>query len=109
MPSPPELRIIVTTFSKEEQAKEVVRSLVREQLVACGTLTRGARSIYFWQGEIHDSDEIVATFKTTAKNAPAATARLQELHPYEVPEILVLTPECANAAYGQWVADNVKG
>ncbi|MGH8048922.1 MAG: divalent-cation tolerance protein CutA [Chthoniobacterales bacterium] len=103
MPPQPELRVLVTTFSKEEEAAEIVRTLVRDQLVACGTLIRGARSIYVWQGNMEDSDEIVVIFKTTT--AEAAAARLKELHPYEVPEILVLTPESANAAYTRWVAD----
>lgn len=113
MPQPPEsgepaaVRCIVTTFAKEEEATEVVRTLVREQLVACGTLLRGARSIYIWKDNLEDSDEIVVIFKTTASAAPAATVRLEELHPYEVPEILVLTPESANAAYAQWIGKNV--
>jgi periplasmic divalent cation tolerance protein len=102
-----EIRILVTTFSKEEQATEVVRTLVREQLVACGTLLRGARSIYVWQGNLEDTEEIVVIFKTTATAAPAAAARLKELHPYEVPEILVLSAESTNAAYALWVAENV--
>jgi periplasmic divalent cation tolerance protein len=108
MPSQPDnaaLRCIVTTFSKEDQAAEIVRTLVREQLVACGTLLRGARSIYKWKDAIEDCDEIVVIFKTTEASLPYAIVRLKELHPYEVPEILVLSPECANAAYGQWVAN----
>ena len=111
MPQPPEpaiVRCIVTTFPKEELAADAVRTLVREQLVACGTLIRGARSIYVWHGNLEDSDEIVVIFKTTSEAAPGAAARLKELHPYEVPEILVLTTDCANAAYGRWIDENVK-
>jgi len=103
----PELKLLVTTFAKEEQATGVVRTLVRERLVACGTLLRGARSIYVWQDQLEDADEIVVLFKTTAAAVPKAAERLKELHPYECPEILVLSPECANAAYAQWVGDNV--
>ncbi len=102
----PELKLLVTTFAKEEHATAIARTLVRERLVACGTLLRGARSIYVWQGQLEDSDEIVVLFKTTADAAPKAAARLQELHPYECPEILVLSPECANAAYARWVGDS---
>ncbi len=105
MPSLPEPRVIVTTFAKEEQAIEVIRALVRERLVACGTLTRRSRSIYVWQGQLTDSDEIAVMFKTTVEAAPAAATRLKELHPYEVPEILVFAPDFADAAYAQWIAD----
>jgi periplasmic divalent cation tolerance protein len=104
-----ELRLLVTTFAKEEQATEIVRTLVRERHVACGTLLRGARSIYVWQDQLEDAEEIVVHFKTTAAAAPKAAARLKELHPYDVPEILVLAPDCADAAYAQWVGENVCG
>jgi periplasmic divalent cation tolerance protein len=104
-----ESRLLVTTFAKEEQATEIVRTLVRERHVACGTLLRGARSIYIWQGRLEDVEEIVVHFKTTAAAAPGAAARLKELHPYDVPEILVLAPDCANAAYAQWVGDSCGG
>lgn len=106
MPQPPEpaaLRCLITTFAKEEEAAEVTRTLVRERLAACGTLIRNARSIYTWQGNLEDTEEIVVILKTT--RADDAGSRLKELHPYDVPEILVLTPESANAAYSKWVAD----
>lgn len=109
MPSPPELRILVTTFAKEEQAAEIIRTLVRERLAACGTLIRNARSIYAWQEGLEDSEETVVLFKTTVDAAPAAARRLKELHPYEVPEILQLAAGCANAAYGRWVSGIVAG
>jgi periplasmic divalent cation tolerance protein len=104
--SEPALKLLVTTFAKEEQATDIVRTLVRERLVACGTLLRGARSIYVWNDQLEDADEIVVLFKTTAAAAPKTVARLQELHPYECPEILVLSPECANAAYARWIGEN---
>jgi len=104
MPPLPELRCIVTTFEKEEQAAEVIRTLVRERLIACGTFIHGARSIYIWQEEMHDSEEIVAILKTTRPDE--AASRLAELHPYEVPEILVMTPESVNEAYLGWARDS---
>lgn len=114
MPQPPEpegrthaLRGIISTFSREEQAADAVRTLVRERLVACGTLLRGARSIYAWQGNLEDAEEVVALLKTTAAAVPAAAARLKELHPYDVPEILVVTVESVEPAYAKWIADSV--
>ncbi|HEY8902790.1 MAG TPA: divalent-cation tolerance protein CutA [Chthoniobacterales bacterium] len=101
-----DLKVLVTTFSKEEQATDVVRVLVRERLVACGTLLRGARSIYVWEDHLEDTAEIVVIFKTTAAVARAAADRLKELHPYKVPEILILDADCANPAYAQWIIAN---
>lgn len=105
--NPAEIRVLVTAFAKEEQAAEVVRSLVREQLVACGSLLRGARSIYVWEGNLEDTEEIVVLLKTTIAAANRAVDRLKTLHPYDVPEILVLPAESANAAYTKWMAEIV--
>lgn len=109
MPQPPEsrIRILVTTFAKEEEASDVVRTLVREHLAACGTLLPRARSIYAWEGSIEDSEEVVVLLKTTTDCATRVADRLKALHSYEVPEVLVLDADCANAAYGQWIADFV--
>lgn len=101
------IRILVTTLAKEEQASDIVRTLVREHLAACGTLLPRARSIYAWEGSIEDSQEVVVLVKTTTACAARAADRLRMLHPYEVPEILVFDAESANAAYGQWIADYV--
>jgi periplasmic divalent cation tolerance protein len=99
------LRCIVTTFAKESDATGAIRTLLAERLIACGTLLHRARSIYLWKGEIEDSEEIVVVLKTSASTAKNAIPRLKELHPYEMPEILVFTPETADAAYARWVSD----
>lgn len=101
------LRILVTTLQKEEHAAEIVRTLVRERFVACGTLFRKARSIYIWKDQMEDSEEVVVVLKTTESAAHAAIARLLELHPYEVPEILEFSPGSVPAAYMNWVEENV--
>ncbi len=105
MPPQPDLRCIVTTFAKEPDAIGAIRTLLAESLIACGTLLPPARSIYMWKGKIEDSEEIVAVLKTSVSTAEKAAARLKEMHPYETPEILIFTPEAADAAYAQWVSD----
>ncbi len=102
-----EIRCIVTTFAKEEHATEVIRSLLREELIACGTLLRGARSIYVWKDNLEDTEEVVVIIKTTPEAAPAAAARLKELHPYENPQILLHHVESLNSDYTAWVRENV--
>ncbi len=106
--SVPELRLIVTTFTKEADATGVIRTLLAEELIACGTLLHRARSIYLWKGEIEDAEEIVVLLKTGAAIARAAAARLKELHPYETPEVLTLAPETADAAYARWVESSCR-
>jgi periplasmic divalent cation tolerance protein len=105
----PELRLIVTTFAKESDATGTIRTLLSEELIACGTLLHRARSIYIWKDQIEDAEEIVVVLKTAACVAGRVASRLRELHPYEVPEILTFTPEAADAAYAHWVKKSCSG
>ena len=49
------------------------------------------RSIYRWKGAIEQADERQLLIKTTTATAFATLeARIQALHPYDVPEFLVI-------------------
>jgi len=80
----------------------LARALVDEQLVACVNLLPGVTSIYRWQGALEETGEVTFVAKTTDARLSAAIARLCELHPYEVPEVLSLDAD-ASEPYGQWV------
>jgi periplasmic divalent cation tolerance protein len=94
----------VTTFPDRERAASAVRTLVEERVIACGNITPGVRSIYRWQGAVEESDEVLCFLKTTWAELPALKARLPQLHPYEVPELVVLSVEDGHAPYLAWVA-----
>ena len=104
----PSLRLIITTISEEAVASVVVRKLMDEGLVACGTMLHGARSVYRWMGKLEESGELVVLLKTEAESASRCMERLAELHPYEVPEIIQITPEAVSAAYADWVRDSLR-
>ena len=104
-----ELRIILTTFPSAEVARGIVTQLVAEQCIACGNLVPGVLSLYHWQGQLCEEQEVLGLLKTSLSALPAAMARLAELHPYEVPELVVLEPEQVSTAYAAWVAAQVRG
>jgi len=97
------IRIVLSTFPDEEAAAKAVRTLVSENLAACGTLLPGARSIYRWEGKIEDAREVVVIFKISAANEQRFAGRLLELHPYDVPEIVSWIPSHVHEAYAKWV------
>lgn len=99
--------VVLSTFPNPDKAAEVARTLVNEQLAACVNLVRQIRSIYRWQGEISDDTETLAVIKTTDERFEAMRARLVELHPYEVAEVIALPIERGHAPYLAWVADSV--
>ena len=95
--------LLLTTFPDIAVARPAVRTLVEEQLVACGNILPSVESIYRWQGTVETSAEVMVFFKTTVDCADAAQARLRDLHPYEVPEILRLPVDGGWPPYLDWV------
>jgi len=104
------MRLLISTAPPDEAA-ELARRLVEERLVACVNILPGARSIYRWQGEICDDGEAVLLMKTEQARVSELTARLVELHPYDVPELvsLELAAGEGNPAYLEWVRECVSG
>ena len=100
--------VVLSTFPSAEKAAEIARVLVDERLCACVNLVPAVRSIYRWQGAVHDDAEVLAIVKTTAERAQALRDRLIALHPYELPEVLVLPVTEGHAPYLAWVTGEVE-
>ena len=99
--------VVLSTFPSSEKAAEIARVLVDERLAACVNLVPAVRSIYRWQGAIHDDAEVLAIMKTTAERAVALRDRLIALHPYDVPEAIVLPVTDGHAPYLAWLTGEV--
>jgi periplasmic divalent cation tolerance protein len=63
----------------------------------------GARSVYWWQGAIEESSEVLLMFKTTAERIEALKAAILAAHSYQTPEVLVLQVESESADYAAWL------
>lgn len=88
-------------------AQQIAETLVGEQLAACVNIMAPCRSVYRWQGKLENASEVPLQIKTTAAAYPALQARLLQLHPYEVPEIVALPLVAGLPAYLTWVAAEV--
>jgi periplasmic divalent cation tolerance protein len=102
---PTDVVLAITTVASPDDATRLVRALLAERLVACGTLLPGARSLYHWEGEVTDEAEVVILLKTTAQCLDALGDAFTDLHPYEVPELLVFPSQAGLPAYLGWVRD----
>jgi periplasmic divalent cation tolerance protein len=100
--------VIICTVPNEETAAKISRTLVTEKLAACCNIIPGLRSIYRWKSEICDDAEYLLVIKTRAEVYERLEKRIQELHPYEVPEILALTVNQGLSNYLKWVDENVE-
>ena len=86
-------------------AKRIAHILVEEGLAACVNLGPSGLSMYVWKGETEGAEEIPITIKTTQARLPALKDRLVQLHPYEVPELLVLPVSGGLDSYLDWVRE----
>ncbi len=98
-----EVVTVLMTAPDEGVAEGVVGRLVEERLAACGNIVPGAASIYRWKGEVRRDEEAVVILKTTRGLLSAMLARAEELHPYDVPELLAHEVAGGAAAYLDWV------
>lgn len=99
--------VVLCTFPDSEQARQIGTVIVEAQLAACVNLLPAVESIYRWQGKIETTAETLAIFKTTAAAFPAFEKILTELHPYDVPEIVAISPEKIAAPYHAWLLNTV--
>jgi len=101
------IRLILSTFADEASATLVIRSLLDEGLIACGSMIPGVTSIYRWKDKVEESAEVQVILKTSAESASRAMARVAELHPYEVPGIIEVEPSSAGIPYASWIRESL--
>ena len=101
------LILVLTTLGADADAAALARTLVDERLAACVNVLPVMTSIYRWKGRVEQDREQQLLIKTTAGTVAALAARLRELHPYELPEFIVLDAE-ASEAYAEWVNDSTR-
>ena len=101
--------VVLVTAPDAEAAEALARAVVEEGLAACANVVGGVVSIYRWQGEVRRDAEVLVVMKTTADCAPALCDRVAALHPYEVPEALVVAVDGGYAPYLEWVRSEVGG
>jgi periplasmic divalent cation tolerance protein len=98
-------RVVLVSAPDEAVAESLVRRLVEERVVACGTILPAVSSIYRWEDGVEHEKEALVIFKTTAAGAERLVQRVPELHPYEVPEVLVLGVEAGHPPYLEWLTN----
>ncbi len=86
-----------------DTATTIGDTLIAERLVACSNLYAPIQSAYRWKCEIARETEHPLLVKTRVELGDLVEARVRDLHPYEVPPILRLTIDNANADYIAWV------
>lgn len=96
---------VVITAPDAVWLAEFVQSLVDDRLCACGHVIERIRSVYRWDGAVHDEAEARVGLHTRTTLVDAITARADRDHPYEVPCVIALPIVAGNPAYIRWIID----
>ncbi|WP_345465341.1 divalent-cation tolerance protein CutA [Deinococcus carri] len=97
------MSLVVLVTVPPERAQELARTLVHERLAGCVNVMGGIHSIYRWEGELVEDPETLLLIKTTGERYPELEARIQAMHPYEVPEIIALPFDRALPEFQSWL------
>ena len=96
-------RVVLITAPDQESAEALARALVDRRICACCNLVGGVNSIFRWEGEVQSQEETLIIAKTTRGNEDKLARALAELHPYDVPECIVIEPVYVAADYSDWL------
>jgi periplasmic divalent cation tolerance protein len=99
---------VTTTLPDRALADRIASTVVDARLAACAQVIGPLTSTYQWQGRMETAEEWYCFLKTTEEKLPALEARLRELHPYEVPEIIAVPIAGGDPAYLRWIRNSVE-
>jgi len=97
-----ETMIVLTTTGNLDDARRLSRAFVEEHLAACVNMVP-IHSVYPWEGAIQDDPEVLLVIKTASRRIHQLEERLNELHPYSVPEFVALETDQVADAYKAWL------
>lgn len=101
--------LVLTTLPPDAGDNDsFARSLVEERLAACVNLLSPMESVYRWEGKIERETERQVIIKTTRERTAELWERVREMHPYEVPEFVVIPILDGNEAYLRWIGESTR-
>jgi periplasmic divalent cation tolerance protein len=98
--------MVLTTLPADADGPAFARGIVEERLAACVNLLPPMESVYRWEAEVAQETERQVIIKTSRERVVALWERVRELHPYDMPEFLVLPIVDGNDAYLRWIGES---
>lgn len=95
--------IVLTTTVSADDASRIATALVEQKFAACVNIVPGVRSIYSWEGKTVEETENLLVIKTTGQRIEELRTSLLAMHPYDVPEFLVIGVDEISDAYRAWL------
>lgn len=99
---------VITTVGSEADAQRIAEALIQQRLAACVQVDPAVRSYYRWEGRLAVDTEWRLVIKTTRGRWDAVQQAIDQLHPYELPELVATPIAVGSDAYLAWVAQQVE-
>ena len=97
------ISLVITSVGTEQQAVEISEELIARRLATCINIVPCLRSIYRWKGKVCEDTEYLLLVKTPARLFEQVSDGIRELHSYELPEILSVPIDRAEAVFHEWI------
>ena len=101
--------VAFSTCATEAEAEKIARHLVEARLAACVSVVPGVRSYYRWQGAVESASELLLVIKSSREQFDSLRVALEQVHSYEVPELLALQVVAGAPNYLSWLEGSLGG
>ncbi len=102
----PEAILVLVSCDGPDEAEKIGRTLVAERLAAGASCAGPVRSVFRWEGKLESAVEHLLLIKTRADLFDDVARRVQELHSYELPEVIALPILAGSERYLKWIEDS---
>ncbi|MFQ5470346.1 MAG: divalent-cation tolerance protein CutA [Gammaproteobacteria bacterium] len=96
--------LIITTCPDTESAQIIANLLIEKRIAACVNIIPGVQSVFHWQGQVEQSNELMLLIKSTAENYEVLEKTITSAHPYELPEVIKVSIE-GSTNYLSWIIE----
>ena len=100
--------MVFVTAVNIEEARKIAAQVVKERFAACVSIVENIESMYWWQGKVNKSIEVLLIMKTKTSLAKKLISKVKSLHSYKVPEVTFLPIINGNPDYLKWLEDETK-
>ena len=100
---------ITTTTGKRQDAEQIAAELVSRRLAGCVQVSGPVVSTFRWQGKVETGEEWLCVIKTSRDKIADIKRAFDEIHPYDVPEMIATPIVEGSEAYLDWLKEQIEG
>ncbi|WP_353288046.1 divalent-cation tolerance protein CutA [Wolbachia endosymbiont (group B) of Gerris lacustris] len=97
------LVLVYITFSNLKEAQAISEELLNEKLIVCVNIFSEVDSLYLWEGKINSNCEVVAIMKSRNDQADKIVEKIEAMHSYDQPTVVIIPIGKANKSFTNWV------